>query len=196
MLARILVYLKKVHPKTPIPVPIPALEGAVKCFKPGLQDGSAEVLRRLFREAILNRKAPFEERREIFQLLVDLARKEHALAIGILKPFIRIGLTIRETMKYDLPELIGLLDEAGANIRERNDNGYDLLEIAIANNLSLPMIEAVLEAFAAANVSWREGVCLQYAMRNDLVPLAGLLLEYGARWPTIHVETWFCEHPD
>jgi ankyrin repeat protein len=196
MLARMLAYLKDVHPKTATPMTVPALEAAVKCFKPGLQDGAPQVLRRMFSEAILNQKTPFEEKQEIFQLLVDLAEKDRALAAGILKPFIAVGFTIRETMKYKLPELIGLLVDAGANIRERNDNGHDLLEIAIANNLSLPMIEAVLKAFAVAEVPWRDGVCLQYAMQHDSVPLASLLRQYGARWPTVAVETWFSEHPD
>ena len=38
-LARMLAYLKEVHPNTPIPAADPALEAAVKCFKPGRRMG-------------------------------------------------------------------------------------------------------------------------------------------------------------
>jgi hypothetical protein len=89
-----------------------------------------------------------------------------------------------------LPELIGLLVEAGANIHERNNNGYDLLDMAIATNRSLATIEAVLKAFTAAEARWRDDVCLQYAMQRDLRPLAGLLMRYDAI-PSPAVETWF-----
>jgi ankyrin repeat protein len=196
MLARMLDYLKDVHRKTPIPVPIRALKAAVKCFEPGLRDRPAEVLQCMFREAIVNPVTKFPEKKKIFQLLVDLARNDRALAAGILKPMVRVGFTIRQTIGYDLPELIGLLVEAGADIGERNNNGNDLLEIAIASYLSLETIEAVLKAFAVAEVDWRDNVCLQYAMQQDSVPLASLLRRYGARWRGAAVETWFSEHPD
>ena len=196
MLARMLAYLKEVHPNTPIPVPIPALEAAVKCFKPGLQDAAPKnVLGRMFREAIVNRNAPFQENRERYQLLVELAGKDRALAVAIIEPFVSIGLKISDTLKYGLPELIRLLVEAGANIHERNNNGHDLLEMAIASKLSLPTVEEVLKAFADEKVYWRQDVCLHYAMQFNLRPLAGLLLKYGGV-PSDAVKTWFFDGGD
>jgi hypothetical protein len=195
MLALTLQYGMEVHERTPIPVPIPALEAAVKRFEPGQQHGAPQVLQRMFREALLNRNAPFSEKREIFQLLADLAQKDRALAIAILKPLIRVGLTISHTLRYDLPGLIGLLVDAGANIHERNNAGHDLLEISIASNVSLPTIEAVLKALATADVPWRGDVCLHYAMQHDLRPLAEVLFKYGGV-PSDAVETWFFEHGD
>jgi ankyrin repeat protein len=134
---------------------------------------------------------------EIFQLLVDLAQKDRALAVRILGPLVGTHppLTISQTLNYNLPELIGLLVEAGANIHERNNNGHDLLELAIQYRLSLTTIEAMLKAFAAAGVPWNHDFCLNFAMENDSVPLAGLLLAYDAK-PSIAVETWFFEHAD
>jgi len=104
MLTRMLAYLKEVHPKTPIPVPIPALEAAVKCFKPGLQDAAPKnALWRMFHEAVLNRNAPFHEKQETYRLLVELAGKDRALAVAILTPFIEVGFKISHTLKYDMP---------------------------------------------------------------------------------------------
>jgi ankyrin repeat protein len=195
MLALMLKYGTDVHKDTPIPVPIPALEAAVKRFEPGRQDGASQVLQRMFREALLNRNAPLLERREIFQLLVDLAQKDRALAVNILRPLVQVGLTISRTLNCNLPELFGLLVEAGADIHERNNNGHDLLEIAIASRLGLPMVEEVLQAYEANAVNWRDNVCLNYAMQFNLRPLAGLLLKYGGV-PSDVVETWFFEHGD
>jgi Ankyrin repeat len=195
MLARMLAYLKEVHPKAPIPVPIPALKAAVECFKPGSQGWPPKVLQRMFAEAIVNRNMPFKEKQETYRLLVELAGKDRALAVAILTPFIGVGFKISHTLNYGLPGLTGLLVEAGADIHERNNNGHDLLEIAIASNLSLPMVEEMLKAFADEKVHWRQDVCLHYAMQFNLRPLAGLLLKYGGV-PSDAVKTWFFDGGD
>ncbi len=194
MLALMLQYGLDVHKRTPIPVPTPALEAAVKRFEPGLQDGAPQALQRMFREALLNRNAPSSEKREMFQLLVDLAQKDRALAVAILSPLVKVGLKISHTLNYDLPELIGLLVEAGANIHEQVGD-VDLLVIAIDNEVSLATIEELLKRCTAAGVQWDHDECLNLAMGSNSVPLAGLLLAHGAK-PSIEVETWFFEHAD
>jgi hypothetical protein len=194
MLALMLQYGMDVYKRTPIPVSIAALEAAVKCFVHGQQNGPPRVLYRMFTEALLNRNAPFSEKREAYRLLVDLAQKDRELAVRILRTSIGAGLTISHVLNHDLPGLIGLLVEAGANIHERVMN-FDLLELAINNHLSLATTEAVLKAFAEAEVPWRDDVCLHYAMQHHLRPLAGLLLKYGGV-PSDAVKTWFFDGGD
>jgi hypothetical protein len=87
-----------------------------------------------------------------------------------------------------------LLVEAGANIHEHVGD-VDLLVIAIDNDVSLATIEELLKRYTAAGVQWDHDECLSLAMDSDAVPLAGLLLAYGAK-PNIEVETWFFEHAD
>jgi len=189
MLARMLTYLQDVHPKTPIPVPTAALEAAVRCPMTSPQDQRQRVLSQMFRHATLNRQATHNERRDVFQLLIELAQNDRSSALNLLEPMIGSGLTIRHRMQFNLPGLIGLLVEAGANIRERDNRDHDLLEIAIGSNLSLSTIEEVLEAFRKAGVAWNRGVCLDHAMIINSRPLAKLLIEYGAV-PDHAFETW------
>jgi hypothetical protein len=174
---------------------MPALEAAVRCFESGLRDANARnALGRMFREVLINRDLQFGDKRESYQLLVDLARKDRELAVVILGPFVKVGLKISHTLNFDLPELIGLLVEAGANIHEHVGH-VDLLVMAIENDVSLATIEELLKACTAAGAHWDHDECLNHAMNDDSVPLAGLLLAYGAK-PNIDVETWFVEHAD
>ena len=195
VLRRILDSLKGLNEKTPIPVPLSVLEAAVSFFKPALRDPDASnVLVRMFREVLVNRDLKHDDKRESYQLLVDLAAKDRGLAVAILSPLTKVGLRISHILNFDVPELIGLLVAAGADIHEHVGN-FDLLVTAIDNDLSLATIEALLKAYTAAGVPWNHDECLNSAMNDDSVPLAGLLLAYGAR-PNLEVETWFYEHAD
>jgi Ankyrin repeat len=194
MLGRMLLYLREVHKEAPIPIPIPALAAAVERFQPGVERERRIILGNMFVEALLGKDLEFNERREIFQLLVDLAQKDRKLAVEILQPVTRSGVTISELIGHDVPGLVGLLVGAGANIREVNNNG-DLLETAIGGDLSLATIEEVLMGFAAAGVAWNHNVCLQLAMDLHSQSLGLLLVKYGAVVPDRQVYEFLYSPP-